>query len=703
MRSPIPILYKLLALALLAVCLVSCGGQEMMATAVAPTPTNSAVATDDVSTTLDERDFIVIAADAPNPPFTDFDEFGNVSGFDSALVKNLATEADFEYEFVVTPYEGVLDNIAAKTNRDFDAVISNLPIPDVPREGIVYTEPYLEVGQVLVVLADEDEIQSYRDVQPGMTIGVQSNSMAEETARAVLGLSETDLVNHFETSVAALQALIDETVDAVIVDNYTANHFVQTSPEQLKIAGGEGRDAWINSQSYGIAVAADNVQLLARLNEAIEKVKDENVVERLTVAWLIPSESLNPGESRVRAPANELRIGLLGQLTDMDPAGAPDLIGWEVKNNTMSGLFMFTSNNELLPVLATAMPLISDDKLEYTVSLRRGLRFPDGSELTADDVKWSIDRARALGSFLVNDYLKDSDEDNFADDDAVQVIDQHTVKFVLQQPTAYFPALLATPHYFPISNECYVEASDPASSCGGLGPYTIVNWEHGVQMQLQANPEWPGRPAPAFENIELRFYDDIDSLRRSLEEFQSIDMAWTGLPYSDFLELRDMDIDGDGSVDFTAWEGPTVFKSYLIFEQSEPPWDSEKVRRAVAYAIDRDALASQVFAGSRQPLFSPVPDSVFGHVPVLPQRNLQQARALLLEEGYSQSTPLGITIWYTNDGRYSQVEEAYANAIKAQLEETGVFQVTLSGAPSDVFRTQIAQCNYPAYLIGWPS
>ena len=95
-------------------------------------------------------------------------------------------------------------------------------------------------------------------------------------------------------------------------------------------------------------------------------------------------------------------------------------------------------------MLATSLPSISEDGLEYTISLRQGLQFSDGSELTADDVKWSIDRARSLGNFLVNDFLKDSDENNFADDDAVQVIDQYTLKFVLQEPTSYFLSLLAT-------------------------------------------------------------------------------------------------------------------------------------------------------------------------------------------------------------------------------------------------------------------
>jgi peptide/nickel transport system substrate-binding protein len=119
--------------------------------------------------------------------------------------------------------------------------------------------------------------------------------------------------------------------------------------------------------------------------------------------------------------------------------------------------------------------------------------------------------------------------------------------------------------------------------------------------------------------------------------------------------------------------------------------------------LDRNALATTVFAGSRQPLLSPIPNEIPGYVATLPQQNIAHAQALLLEEGFTASTPLPITLSFVNDGRYSNLEEAYANAIKAQLEETGIFQVTVSGAPWDIFSAQIAGCNNSTSLLGWPS
>jgi peptide/nickel transport system substrate-binding protein len=693
---------KLLSLVLLA-SIASCnnGIEETDATVIPPTPTAAALPTADQVSPGIERDFIVVATDAPNPNFTDFDKFGNVIGFNNDLMARLSAIANFEYEFVVTPHEGVLESIAARSNSDFSAVMSVLVIPETPAEGIAYTNPYLEVGQVLVVLANERALQSHLDIRPGVPIGVEASSSGEQTAIDILQLAPAD-VHEFETSVHSLQALVDGVVDAVILDSHTAEHFVQAFPEQLKIAGGTGRATWISSKGYGIALSVDSGELLERLNQAIAEAWNDLTIERLTVAWFIPDQSFDAGESRVPTPATELIIGIVGQLSSMDPASDPELIGWEMKNNTMSGLFAFNSNNELVPMLAAELPAISDDKLEYTFPLRQGLRFPDGGELTADDVKWAIDRSAGLGSFLVNSYLKDSDEDNFADQDAVQVINQFTVKILLQEPVAYFLSLLATPPYFPISNECYLETWDLASPCGGIGPYTIVGWESD-RIRLKANPGWPGSPAPAFENIHVRFFEEPADVLRSMIDFQSIDIAWTGLPFSDLLELRDTDLEGDGTVDFTSWQGPAVFKSYLIFEQDNPPWNNNNVRQAVAYAVDRNALANNVFDGSRHPLSSPVPDAFPGHVPVLPERNLEQAQALLREEGYDESNTLEITIWYTDDAHYTPLEEVYASAIKAQLEETGIFVVTLASAPWEVYRSQVSQCAYPAYLLGWPT
>lgn len=643
--------------------------------------------------TADDIDFITIAIDAPSRwrNFADIDPFGRVQGFDPDVMADIAAQTGIEYEFVVTSFDGMLASVA---QGEFDAAMSAIVSNDDPPEGISYTEPYLEVGQVLVVRANEDTINSYHDFPAETTVGVIPNSSGELTAREVLGISANNL-QPYESVIEALQALIDREVNGVIIDSDDAEQYAENYYQQIKIAGGATKEAWITSKTYSIAVASENTALLTLFNDAFAQAKADSTITRLTRAWLIEQEvdeRIIAGESLIGTLDNEFVIGLANLDINMDPAAEPDAISWELKLNTMGGLIMVNANNELEPILAADFPSISADKREYTFPLRSGLTFPDGTPFTADSVKWSIDRSAKMGNFLVNAYLKDTNVDGFADDDAVQIVDPQTVKIILDEPTSYFLTVLATPPYYIINESCYAAAENPSSDCSSIGPYTITSWRPGEQMRLKANPQWPGTP-PNFENIQVRFYDSSEQMRRALE-IESIDIAWIGLGLEDTLALS-------ASSEYGIWPSPATFKSYLVFEHDTAPWNIPQVREAVAYAIDREVL-SALFEGTRLPLYSPVPDQVSGHLPTEPTRDLEQARELLELAGYTPETPLSITISFVNDGRYSSREETYANLLKEQLEETNVFRVTLEGAPYDTFRQQSATCESPAFILGWP-
>jgi peptide/nickel transport system substrate-binding protein len=669
------------------------GEAEPTAIPAQPTSTATPAVSEPADPSQEDISFITVAIDAPARfvEFADIDPFGNVIGFDADVMATLSDIANFEYEFVVTSFDGIMRSVAS---GEFDSAMSAIVITDPPPAGIVFSDPYLVVGQVLVVRANETNLLNYTNIRPGIPIGVVRFSNSEQVARETVGISEPEL-QFFGSVPEVLQALIDNQVSGIIIDSAIAAYYTDRYPLQLKIAGGTGAENWISHKAYGIAVAANNEPLRALLNEAIGRMQAEDSADRLALNWLIPQIPIDAGESLVGTPADELVIGLAGELSDMDPASrTPELVSWEVKRNTMSGLLGYDRENNLQPLLATDFPLISEDKLEYTLTLRPDLVFPDGSELTAEDVRFSVIRSARLGNFLVNRYLKDANEDNFADEDSVQVVDPLTIKFVLKAPTSYFPAMLATPPFFVVNEGCFPDTLDTTSQCGGLGPYTIVEWELGNQMRLTANPDWPGT-APAFENIQLRFYDDPGQMRRSLEN-NAIDLAWTGLTFSDGQSLRSM-------AGFTYWSGPATFKSYLVFEQSEAPWKDARLRQAVGFAIDREALVADVFGSERQPLFGPVPDGTPGQVNIGTARDLNQARVILTASGYSPNDKLEMTIWYVNDGRYTELEEKYAQALKAQLEETGLIEVTLEGAPWEIFRPASLECNYPAYLLGWPS
>lgn len=672
---------------ILFVGVVSCsdGGDPETVTAIPSTPTAVITPTAEPLTVSNENAITVVTT-APTAPFEFFDDFGSVTGFDVDFLDSLSAETGHSYEFVVTTLEGMLDSVA---QGEFDIAVSPY-ISGTLRSDIAYTEPYLEVGQVLVVLANERDIISYNDVRPGMRIGVLENSIGRTVAEDIVGVPETDLVDYVNVG-QMLQALINRDVRGVIMDDDDAMQYTETYFQQLKIAGDAGQNTWITSQSYVIAVNANNAELYQSLNRAITQLREDGTIERLTRSWLVSNEAIDPGESLVGTPADVIVMGVMGDVTGIDPAGSPNPITWEIKRNTMSGLFKIDPDNNLVPDLAAGVAQISPDQLEYTIALQSGLSFPDGTPLSAEDVKWSIDRASAGGSWHVNTFLKDTNGDFLADADAIEVVDPTTLIIRLKAPTAYFLYALATPPYFIANQNCYATNPNPTQSCNGIGPYQIVEWETNERIQLLANPEWA--TPPTVDNIQLRFFNDLTSMREALD-LGAIDMVWAGLHLDDASTFADV-------AGVAEWAGPANFKSYIVFEQSQPPWDNPNLRQAAAFAVDREALAS-LFGGRRTPLDSPVPTSVPGYVSVEPARDVEQAIQLLTAEGYSAENPLAITLHFLNDGRYSRLEEVYAQAIKAQLEETGIFQVTLEGAEWATYSGQISACSNPAFLLAWP-
>ncbi|MDJ0753242.1 MAG: ABC transporter substrate-binding protein [Ardenticatenaceae bacterium] len=661
---------------------------------IAPAPT--AEATPEATRVTFPQDpsqieYLTVVVDAPSRTrtFTDINEYGEVQGFDAGIISAIAATAGFDIEFIVTDFQTVPELIS---NGEFDALMaSGNPAGSEPPAGLAYTQPYLEIGQVLMVRANETDINSYQDLPSTAVVGVENSSFGEQTAREIMGWP-SEQINLYAEVWEALQALIDEEIDGVVLDSPDAASYSESYYQQLKIAGIADRSIWINEQAYRIGVAAENQVLLNLLNDGIEAQVTNGTVDTLTDQWLVSQERLIAGESLIGTLDREFVVGMVATELNLDPAAPPDTISWEIKNNIMSGLVGFNVDNQLVPLLASELPLISPDGLEYTFRLRNGLTFPDGSALTAEDVVFSLRRSVSAGNFLVNAVLKDANIDGFADDDAVQAIDDLTVRLILDEPTSYFLSILASPPYFVVSDECFSLEISPNSRCGGIGPYEIADWEPRQQMRLTANPNWPGTPQ-AIDNIQLRFYDDAGRMRRAIEN-EAIDLAWLGLPLDDLRALQD-------SGQYTLWEGPAAFKSYLVFQQEAPPWNNPAVRRAAGFALDREAL-SAIFEGSRLPLYSPVPDQVPGHTPTESERDLERAIELLEAAGYSAENRLSITIDYVNDGRYSALESEYAAEIERQLEETGIFQVTVTGDNYDAFRQRSVACESEAFILGWP-
>jgi len=381
-------------------------------------------------------------------------------------------------------------------------------------------------------------------------------------------------------------------------------------------------------------------------------------------------------------------LGTTDKITVLDPAKCYDFYTWEIFNNIGEGLLKYKpGTTEIVPGIAESYEVSEDGKV-YTFHLRPGLKFTDGAPLDASAVKYSIDRVMKLGldpSWLVSAFVE-----------KVEVVDELTVKFILKKPISYFPSLVATVPYFPVSPKSYPADKTAEPLVGHYGPYKIKKWVRDVELVLEANPDYYGTPPKAKEFI-IKFYKDASTLRLAVETGE-IDIAWRTLKPTDILDLKARGV-------LTIEEVPGPYIRYLVLRCNQAPFNDVRLRRAIAAAIDRDKICNEVYKGTVEPLYSMIPKGMWSHIDAFKEeygvRNLTLAKELLKEAGYSEANPFEFELWYTPT-HYGDLEADVALVIKESLEETGMMKVTLKSAEWATYAAEyIAKGVMPIFLLGW--
>lgn len=375
-------------------------------------------------------------------------------------------------------------------------------------------------------------------------------------------------------------------------------------------------------------------------------------------------------------------IGTTDKIATLDPANAYDYLSCNVIRNIMTGLVDYRpGTSRITPALAERWE-ISPDGLIYTFYLRKGIKFSDGAPFNANAVKFSIERAIKLDgdpAFLLAEVIE-----------SVEAVDEYTVGIKLRYPFAPLLSLMAFTVAFPVSPNSYSDKE--FSDVGvGIGPYKVKKWTKDVELVLEANPNWYGAP-PKSKHVVIRFYDSAQSLRRAIEKGE-VDIAYRTLNPEDILDLKKSD-------KLKVYEGEGPFIRYLVFNAKKEPFTNANVRRAIAYAIDRDMITKRVFKDTTSPLYSMIPVGMWAHLDVFPKYDKERAVELLKKEGYSESKTLGIELWYTPT-HYGSTEADVAQMIKLMLEATGVIRVDIKYAEWTTYVEYIEKGMMGLFLLGW--
>ena len=333
---------------------------------------------------------------------------------------------------------------------------------------------------------------------------------------------------------------------------------------------------------------------------------------------LASTTALTPAFAQARTDVN---VGLVLEPPNLDPtAGAAAAIDEVVYANVFEGLTRFASDGSVIPALAESWE-ISDDGLTYTFQLHSGVKFHDGTDMDAEDVKFSLERAMAPDSVNAQKAL-------FADIASVEAVDPQTVRITLSKPNGNFLFNMAWGDAVIVAPE---SAADNATNPIGTGPFTFVEWVQGDHVTLARNPDYWGTPVQ-LEGATFKFIGDPTAAFAAMMA-EDIDV-YPNYPAPETVSQFEND------PRFKVVVGSTEGETILAMNNAKAPLDDVKVRQAIAHAIDRQAIIDGAMFGFGTPIgthFAPHhPDYV--DLTELSNYDPEKSKALLAQAGVSDLT-----------------------------------------------------------------
>ncbi len=383
-------------------------------------------------------------------------------------------------------------------------------------------------------------------------------------------------------------------------------------------------------------------------------------------------------------------------------------VGYDPQTNTNSGatttedcvvepLYYWNDQNELIPLLAEDFPEISEDGLVYTIKLRQGVKFSDGTDLTTDDVKFTFERmfkpeTLAKSTAMYNMILGAKEMLSGAATELAgfEAVDDYTFKFTLTQPFSCFHKNLGIIYSAIFPREaCEAAGSDwGVKTLIGTGPY-ILKSSDATGNVLVKNPNYWGGD-PHFDEIDIIFYDNNNT---KLMAFENGDIDLCDMTSDLYMQYQGTEVE-DKCHHFSKL-GTYFFvtNNSETFKGEKNPLADVRVREAMSLAIDRDLLCEVIQNGLAVPATGMINHFQLGYTAREPyEHNLEKAKALLAEAGYADGCTITATI--------RKQDEADTVQIQSDLAQVGI-NLNIDIVDAAVWSSERAAGNVQCLLQGW--
>ena len=396
------------------------------------------------------------------------------------------------------------------------------------------------------------------------------------------------------------------------------------------------------------------------------------------------------------AMAQTLTVGVRNGPESLDPHWSTLGGHIEALRHVYDSLIAQDENLNLKPGLALSWAPVGDNVWEF--KLRDGVKFHDGSDFTAEDVKFSLERIPVVtGPMSMTLYTKRAR--------GAEVVDRLTVRVTTDGPAPTLPNDFT--RLMILSKNTGMEARNEQFNSGsaaiGTGPFKFVSWEPRGDLVLERWPGWWGGQQHWAQVIRREIPNDAARLA-ALKSGQVNLINY--VPATDVSALQ-----RDPTMEAVVGDSVYVFNVYLNVREKLPkpakvegreieanPLADRRVREAMDLAIDRRALARVVFEGLAKPMSQLMPDNFFGASPNLPERraDLPKARALLAEAGY----PKGFEMEFYCTSNRLPGDGALCEALAQQWSRVGL-KINPNALIGTVFFPASTRGDYSLQMSGW--
>ncbi|WP_224412835.1 ABC transporter substrate-binding protein [Oscillatoria salina] len=404
-----------------------------------------------------------------------------------------------------------------------------------------------------------------------------------------------------------------------------------------------------------------------------------------------PSTTVDSANSTAGNP--RVTFGTTLKPRTIDPADSYELAGLNIIYNLGDTLYTYElGETELKPSLATEMPEVSEDGLTYKIPLRTGVTFHDGTPFNAEAMAFSLQRFIENGgkpSFLLADTVE-----------SVEATGENELTIKLKKPFAAFPSLLAFPGTSAISPEAYQIGAGEfnPNTFVGTGPYKLADYSSD-SIRLDVFADYWGEK-PVNEGVDLQIYAGNSANLFNGFRTGAVDVAYQSFDPEQIKSL----LEGAENDQWQAIEAPGTAVSYMVLNLNQEPLDQPEVRQAIAATMDRALINERVLQGQAEPLYSMVPTSFEAYQPTFQTEygdaNVEKAKELLTEAGYSPDNPITIEVWHPSG---SKIRSLVATTLKAYGEQKleGIIQFVPKSVESATAFSNLPKGIYPTFLVDW--